>query len=110
MTDTVRYGVELDGDCDHHICDCIKKAIEDKVLPASYDSGYKDCGKDIAKALPIIIRSFQAGKKQGLTDAEWIAAFSRRLLAYVESGADGIDSKVLLKTQDAPKSKKGLVN
>jgi hypothetical protein len=105
MTDKTRYAVELGDDCEHHICDCIKTALEESVLPASYDRGYADCGKHIIESLPIIIESYKKGMAQGLGDDEWIAAFSRRLLAFVESGLDNNTSKLSI-MGDVPKSAK----
>jgi len=110
MTDKVRYGVELRDDCEHHICDCIKEALEESVLPASYDRGYADCGRHIIASLPIIIESYKKGMAQGLGDDEWIAAFSRRLLAFVESGLDKNTTKLSVAEEPKKEGKKEPLN
>lgn len=81
----MKFKIDLRQDCDHTLCDCIKDAIQGKVLPAVYDEGYADGAADIIAAIPDILNSASEAIERGISPREWGKQMSRDLVEATRS-------------------------
>jgi hypothetical protein len=100
--------IDLSPTCDHDICDCIVKAIEDQVLPAAYNEGYIDGYRDIISELPSIIRQAGEAMNAGVSPERWAAALGQKIMGKIERVKIGYDIEESAK--HSPDKRKALVN
>ena len=103
----MKFGVDLGTECTHDLCDCIKNAIEKKVLPAVYDRGYYEGTVAIIGALDSIIDSYQRAKKQGISDAKFTQVMTKRLAQFVSGSGQSKPGDVSVEDVSG---KEGLLN
>ena len=100
--------IDLSPTCDHDICDCIVKAIEDQVLPAAYNEGYVDGYRDIISELPTIIRQAGEAMNAGVSPERWAASLGQKIMSKIEQVKLGYDMGE--QSKRSPDKRKALVN
>jgi hypothetical protein len=71
--------IKLDDGCDHHICQCLMKAIENEVVPGVYEDGYDDGVHSIVGALEDILTSAHESVKMGIDRKKWVEKMTMTL-------------------------------
>jgi len=100
MTEMKRtqYGIDLDETCGHELCNCIKKAIEKKLLPAVYDQGYTEGEVTILSAIDSIIASYKQASAKGIPDERFVQVITAKLASYIAASTQagpGVEVKEL---------------
>ena len=81
----MKIKIDLDKNCEHDLCDCLKRAIEAKVLPEVYDEGFRDGADEIISAIPTIVVSAAKAMDAGISAEDWCKEMSKQLTNMTRS-------------------------